>query len=303
MSSLSSQIKSFLTYLKKEKYFSEHTLISYGTDLKELEDFLRKSKRKVNYKEVDKDDLRDFIISLTRKKRSFVTIGRKVSALRSFFKFLKRRNLLRRNPSSFLVTPKKGKKLPEKLSVEQMRGILERPHKENLRARRDSAILELFYSTGIRLSELAGLDLSSIDYHGETIRVLGKGKRERIIPVGKKAISAVSEYLSFRRSLKDVGTEALFINPKKQRLSGRGIARIVNKNLSEVSELKKKSPHILRHTFATHLLDSGADLMAVKELLGHKNISTTQVYTSVSVGRLKKIYRKAHPRAEKSDNS
>jgi len=201
MSSLSSQIKSFLTYLKKEKYFSEHTLISYGTDLKELEDFLRKSKRKVNYKEVDKDDLRDFIISLTRKKRSFVTIGRKVSALRSFFKFLKRRNLLRRNPSSFLVTPKKGKKLPEKLSVEQMRGILERPHKENLRARRDSAILELFYSTGIRLSELAGLDLSSIDYHGETIRVLGKGKRERIIPVGKKAISAVSEYLSFRRSL------------------------------------------------------------------------------------------------------
>lgn len=299
MSSLSSQIKNFLVYLKKEKNFSKNTLISYETDLKELETFLEKKKKKVDYKEIDRNILRDFVIDLNLKKKSFITIARKISSLRSFFKFLKRKNLIKKNPASYLITPKKEKRLPEVLSVEQMIKILEKPEKENVWARRDKAILELFYSTGIRLSELAGLDFASIDYSGETIRVLGKGKKERIVPVGKKAILAIKDYLFLRKLLSDIKTKALFINRQKQRLSERSIARIVKKNLSQVSEVKKKSPHILRHTFATHLLDEGADLMAVKELLGHKNLSTTQIYTHVSVERLKKIYRKAHPRAEK----
>ena len=299
MNRLSSQIKSFLVHLKKEKNFSKNTLISYETDLKELETFLEKKKRKVNYKEIDRNILRDFVIDLNLKKKSFITIARKISSIRSFFKFLKRKNIIRKNPASYLITPKKEKRLPEVLSVEQMIKILEKPEKENVWARRDKAILELFYSTGIRLSELAGLDFASIDYTGETIRVLGKGKKERIVPVGKKAILAIKDYLFLRKLLSDIKTKALFVNRQKQRLSERSIARIVKKNLSQVSEVKKKSPHIIRHTFATHLLDEGADLMAVKELLGHKNLSTTQIYTHVSVERLKKIYRKAHPRAEK----
>ncbi len=299
MSSLSSQIKSFLVHLKKEKNFSKNTLISYETDLKELETFLEKKKGKVNFKEIDRNILRDFVIDLNLKKKSFITIARKISSIRSFFKFLKRKNIIRKNPASYLITPKKEKRLPEVLSVEQMIKILEKPEKENVWARRDKAILELFYSTGIRLSELAGLDFASIDYTGETIRVLGKGKKERIVPVGKKAILAIKDYLFLRKLLSDIKTKALFINRQKQRLSERSIARIVKKNLSQVSEVKKKSPHIIRHTFATHLLDEGADLMAVKELLGHKNLSTTQIYTHVSVERLKKIYKQAHPRAEK----
>ncbi len=302
MSSLSSQIKSFLTHLKKEKNFSENTVVSYRTDLKELEAFIEKKKGKVNYKEVDRNILRDFVIDLNLKKKSFTTIARKISTIRSFFRFLKRGNIIKKNPALFLITPKKEKRLPEVLSVEQMREVLEKPQKDNLRARRDKAILELFYSTGIRLSELAGLDLTSIDYRGETVRVSGKGKKERIVPVGKKAILAVKDYLFHRRLLSDIKTRALFINPQKQRLSERNIARIVKKSLNQVSEIKKKSPHILRHAFATHLLDAGADLMAVKELLGHKNLSTTQVYTHVSVERLKKIYKQAHPRAEKIGN-
>jgi len=299
MNSISSQIKSFLTYLKKERNFSENTLVSYGTDLRELEFFLEEKFGKKDYKEIDKDALRDFALDLTHKKRSFITIARKISAIRSFFKYLKRKDLIKQNPTSSLITPKKGKKLPERLSVEQMRGVLKKPQRDNVWTRRDKAILELFYSTGIRLSELTGLNLNSIDYFGETVRVSGKGKKERIVPVGKRAISTVKGYLSSRKLLSDVKTKALFINRQQQRLSERSIARIVKKTLSEVSEVQKKSPHILRHTFATHLLDEGADLMAVKELLGHKNISTTQIYTRVSVGRLKKIYKQAHPRAEK----
>lgn len=299
MNRLSSQIKSFLVHLKKEKNFSKNTLISYETDLKELETFLEKKKGKVNFKEIDRNILRDFVIDLNLKKKSFITIARKISSIRSFFKFLKRKNIIRKNPASYLITPKKEKRLPEVLSVEQMIKILEKTREENVWARRDKAILELFYSTGIRLSELAGLDFASIDYTGETIRVLGKGKKERIVPVGKKAILAIKDYLFLRKLLSDIKTKALFVNRQKQRLSERSIARIVKKNLSQVSEVKKKSPHIIRHTFATHLLDEGADLMAVKELLGHKNLSTTQIYTHVSVERLKKIYKQAHPRAEK----
>jgi integrase/recombinase XerC len=191
------------------------------------------------------------------------------------------------------------KKLPEVLSVIQMKKLLDEKGKEDVWGLRDKAILELFYSAGIRLSELASLDLSSIDFNGGTIRVFGKGRKERIVPVGRKAISALKDYLKARELLSRIETSAVFINRLKKKLSARGIARIVKKNLARISEDKNVSPHTLRHTFATHLLDAGADLLAVKELLGHKNLSTTQIYTHISVERLKKVYKKAHPRAER----
>jgi integrase/recombinase XerC len=202
----------------------------------------------------------------------------------------------------FLLTPKMKKRLPEVLSVAQMKKLLDKREKEDIWELRDKAILELFYSTGIRLSELASLDFSCVDFNGGTVRVLGKGKKERIVPVGRKAISALKDYLKARGLLSEIETSAVFINRLKKKLSSRGIARIVKKNLAKISEEKKVSPHTLRHTFATHLLDAGADLMAVKELLGHKNLSTTQIYTHVSVERLKKVYKQAHPRAERGSD-
>jgi integrase/recombinase XerC len=182
-----------------------------------------------------------------------------------------------------------------------MEELLKLPHREDILGLRDSAILELFYSTGMRLSELSGLGLSSIDFKDEVIRVMGKGKKERIIPVGAEALSVLKSYLSQRNLyIKDLSSfdgETVFLNRSGKKLSSRSIARIVKRYAQKVSEDKKTSPHKLRHTFATHLLDEGADLLAVKELLGHSSLSTTQIYTHVTTERLKKVYKKAHPRA------
>jgi tyrosine recombinase XerC len=298
MKNLPYLIKDFVKYLKQERDFSENTLSSYQNDLKALEKFLEKRGKELSFSPADKNLLRDFLIDLKEKGLDFSSIARKVSALRSFFKFLKRRDLIEYNPALFLLTPKMKKKLPEVLSVAQMIKLLDEKERGDIRGLRDKAILELFYSTGIRLSELASLDLSSIDFNGGTIRVLGKGRKERIVPVGKKAILALKEYLKERESLSGLDSSTVFINRMKKELSPRGIARIVKKNLAQVSEDRQVSPHTLRHTFATHLLDEGADLMAVKEMLGHKNLSTTQIYTHTTVERLKKVYKQAHPRAE-----
>jgi len=299
MKSLPHHIKDFLRYLKQERNFTENTLSSYQNDLEAFERFLEKRKKELSFSAADKNLLRDFLIDLKEKGLDFSSIARKISALRSFFRFLKRRDLIEYNPALFLLTPKMKKKLPEVLSVIQMKKLLDEKGKEDVWGLRDKAILELFYSAGIRLSELASLDLSSIDFNGGTIRVFGKGRKERIVPVGRKAISALKDYLKARELLSRIETSAVFINRLKKKLSARGIARIVKKNLAQISEDKNVSPHTLRHTFATHLLDAGADLLAVKELLGHKNLSTTQIYTHISVERLKKVYKKAHPRAER----
>ena len=297
MKSLPHRVNDFLKYLEQERNFSDHTILSYQNDLFSFEKFLKRRKKELSFSSADKSLLRDFLIDLKEKGLDFSSIARKVSALRSFFKFLKRRDLIEYNPALFLLTPKLKKKLPEVLSVAQMIKLLDEKEKEDVWELRDNAILELFYSTGIRLSELASLNLSSIDFNGGTIRVFGKGRKERIVPVGRKAISALKEYLKERESLSGLDSSTVFINRMKKELSTRGIARIVKKNLAKISEDKSVSPHTLRHTFATHLLDEGADLMAVKEMLGHKNLSTTQIYTHISVERLKKVYKKAHPRS------
>lgn len=292
----------FLQYLKSEKNFSENTLISYQDALFSFGEFLKKRETYENFlQQISRPLLRDFLISLKRKGLKETTIAHRVFVLRSFFKFLFKRRKIKANPGAFLLSPKRRKSLPSFLTVSQMEELLKLPPREDIWGLRDLAILELFYSTGMRLSELSGLELSNIDFNGEVIRVMGKGRKERIIPVGAEALSALKNYLDQRNLyIKDLSSfdgETVFLNRSGKKLSSRSIARIVKRYAQEVSEDKKTSPHKLRHTFATHLLDEGADLLAVKELLGHESLSTTQIYTHVTTERLKKVYKKAHPRA------
>jgi len=309
MHKLEVHINRFLSHLKTVKNLSFHTLTSYKTDLGDLSRYLsRKKKHKqVSCSEVNRNDLRDFLVHLKQHGLDNRSIARKASAIRSLFKYMLRTGSVKSDPSSHLMTPKLRKVLPEILTVEEMKALFDQPQfqkaslseKKRFLLLRDLAILELFYSTGMRLAELSQLDVSSFDFAGESVRVLGKGKKERIIPVGRKALKALKDYLSERRRLSLLENEAAFINRCKRRLSPRSVSRVVKKYLGKISEKKKVSPHVIRHTFATHLLDQGADLLAVKELLGHEKLSTTQIYTHVTMEKLKKVYKRAHPRAER----
>ena len=302
MKDFEKEIEGFIQHIQREKNFSENTVISYRNDLSDFGEFLKERnllENPLHY--IDRLLLRDFLVFLKRKRLKEATIAHKVFVLRSFFKYLLRKRKIFSNPASFLSSPKGKKRLPTFLTISQMESLLKLPLKEDFWGLRDWTILELFYSTGIRLSELANLDLSSVDFEGGVVRVLGKGKKERIIPVGKEALEALRNYLNLRRfafkGKSMMNGEAIFLNRSGKRLSARSIGRIVKKYATLISEDKKTSPHTLRHTFATHLLDQGADLLAVKELLGHESLSTTQIYTHVTTDRLKKIYKKAHPRA------
>jgi integrase/recombinase XerC len=302
MKEFEKEIKGFIQHIQREKNYSENTVISYRKDLSDFDEFLKERNLQGNFlHQVDRPLLRDFLVFLKRKRLKETTIAHKVFVLRSFFKYLLRKRKIFSNPASLLSSPKRKKPLPTFLTISQMEGLLKLPAKESFWGLRDLTILELFYGTGMRLSELANLDLSSVDFQGEVVRVLGKGGKERIIPVGKQALEALKNYLDSRKSLSEsrfkTNGEAIFLNRSGKRLSARSVGRIVKKYATLISEDKKTSPHTLRHTFATHLLDEGADLLAVKELLGHESLSTTQIYTHVTTDRLKKIYKKAHPRA------
>jgi tyrosine recombinase XerC len=293
----------FIQYIRREKNFSENTVTSYRNDLSDFDDFLKERNLQDNpLTKVDRTLLRDFLVFLKRKKLKEISIAHKVFVLRSFYKYLLRKRRILSNPASFLSSPKRKKGLPTFLTISQMESLLRLPTKENFWDLRNLAILEFFYSTGMRLAELADLNLSSVDFTGELVRVLGKGRKERIIPVGKEALEVLKNYLNSRKSAfkgnSEINGEAIFVNRSGKRLSARSMGRIVKKYAVQISEDRKTSPHTLRHTFATHLLDQGADLLAVKELLGHESLSTTQIYTHVTTDRLKKIYKQAHPRAE-----
>ncbi len=302
MKDFEKEIKGFIQHIQREKNFSENTVVSYRNDLSDFGKFLKKGSLQENpLNQVDRSLLRDFLVFLKRKRLKEVTIAHKIFVLRSFFKYLLRKRKISLNPATFLSSPKRKKSLPTFLTISQMESLLKLPTKDSFWDLRDLAILELFYSTGMRLSELANLDLSSVDFQGGVVRVLGKGRKERIIPVGREALGMLKNYLNLRKiAIKDISHtdgEAIFLNRSGMRLSARSIGRIVKKYATQISEDQKTSPHTLRHTFATHLLDQGADLLAVKELLGHESLSTTQVYTHVTTDRLKKVYKKAHPRA------
>lgn len=292
---LRDNISDFLSFLKAEKNYSPNTVISYKKDLTQFQDYFENRK----IPQINKNTLSDFLAFLKSKSYDNRSLARKVATLRSFLKFLAKRKKIAGNLIFHLSSPKIKKKLPVFLSVSQMENLLDLPNPEDVWGKRDKAILELFYSSGLRLSELASLKLSAIDFDNQTLKVLGKGSKERIIPVGDKALQSLKDYLKALSEKKVIleSNQTLFFNQKKGKLTARSISRIVKKYLAQISEGQKTSPHTLRHTFASHLLEGGADLKAIQEMLGHKSLSTTQIYTHLNLGQKKKIYQKAHPRA------
>jgi integrase/recombinase XerC len=297
-------IKKYLFHLVVERNYSENTVKAYEIDLLQFNSFLltQLGTARIRPQDIDKLAVRHFFAFLQKEGLTKKTIARKLASIRSFLRFLCREKIIFSNPCIHFVTPKMEKKLPSFLDIYQIAQAMDLPDRGDIAGIRDAAILEVLYSTGIRLSELVGLNISSFDPIGEVVRVTGKGHKERIVPIGRKAIMAMRSHLERRNSSinmrrQTIDTDALFLNRWGKRLSARSIQTIVEKYLRIVSQIQKVSPHVLRHTFATHMLDAGADLKAVKELLGHVSLSTTQIYTHLTLDRLKDVYEKSHPRA------
>lgn len=286
-------IDKFKTYLTIEKNASPHTITNYISD---LEDFASQiSDKKIE--DIDYLALRKYLAELKLRNLSKKTTARKLSALRTFFKFLYRDGYIKTNPAISVATPKLDKKLPIFLDEEKVVKFITSPSDKDISGLRDRAILETLYSAGIRVSELVNLNLSDIDFISGLLKVFGKGRVERLTPVGDKALSAIRKYIDERFEHMWGKQSAVFLNKFGKRITDRSIRRIVDKYIKAAAIKEKISPHSLRHSFATHLLNRGADLRSVQELLGHKNLSTTQIYTHVSQERLKTVYNKAHPRA------
>jgi tyrosine recombinase XerC len=291
-----SRTDKFLTYLKIEKNYSPHTLVGYRHDLEEFYVFLGK----LTLEEADVLVLRKYLAFLKEKNLSKRTVARRMAALRTFFRFLIREGLLQKNPTAALRTPKLEKKLPMVLDEGEIARLLESPDTD-VAGRRDRAILETLYSTGMRVSELVRLNVENMDFIGGVCRVFGKGRKERLCPIGDRALRSIRFYLESRPSSEKKSDGALFLNhspnQKGRRLTDRSVRRLLEKYIARTCRRENISPHTLRHSFATHLLNRGADLRSVQELLGHQNLSTTQIYTHVSTQRLKEAYDHAHPRA------
>jgi integrase/recombinase XerC len=298
------RVDQYIKYLALEKGASEHTCRSYFNDLSHLAGFISasglitKSKRgEVDVSRIDRDIIRIYLRALFRSKRRS-SIARKLAAIRSFFQYLVREGIISTNPAKGVATPKRERYIPSTLSIDEMFRMLDAPDKSNPIGLRDRAILELLYSSGIRVGELTQLNHDSVDLELGIIKVLGKGRKERIVPIGAKAIEAIKSYLGRRGVPSGNGSDRpLFINTRGGRLTDRTVRRIVEKYGKECGLARSISPHALRHTFATHLLDAGADLRDIQELLGHVNLSTTQKYTHVSIDGLMEVYDKAHPRS------
>lgn len=293
---MNKEAQQYLQFLKTEKGYSEHTLKNYAIDLREFGIFLGdKPLKSVTYLEV-----RAFLAVLKDKHYSKSTMARKLASIRSCFKFLAREKILDHNPAAGIQTPKRDKKLPDFLNQEEMANLLDAPQSGSWEERRDKAILEMLYSSGLRVSELVGLNREDVDLSSGMLRVRGKGKKERIVPVGRVAITAIKNYFEATPP-REAGASSLqkpvFNNRLGGRLTDRSIRRMILKYTRRIALTKDVSPHMLRHSFATHMLDRGADLRSVQELLGHENLSTTQIYTHVTTKRLKEAYTAAHPRA------
>lgn len=285
-------IDKFVNYLKIEKNAAEHTIINYKIDLRAFNVFLGDK----DVAAVDHLALRRFLADMRARSYAKRTVARKLASLRSFFKFLYREGYIKSNPITAISSPKLDKKLPVFLDVDKVTKLILKPDTKTESGLRDRAILETLYSTGIRVSELVGLDTGDVDFISGVIKVLGKGSKERIVPIGDEAIAAIRRYLD-KRNKRAKDKDAVFLNNHGKRLTDRSVRRVIDKYIRACSIEEKISPHSLRHSFATHLLDRGADLRCVQELLGHMNLSTTQIYTHVTMERLKSVYDKAHPRA------
>lgn len=295
----------FMFFLKNEKNYSNDTIISYKNDLTQFFNYLKDYKllKNTDIKYINHKIMRKYIVYLKENKYSRRSISRKVSSTRSFFKFIHKEGIININPTLNLITPKINKKLPYFLYLQEVIKLIEAPSKKTLFGIRDRAILEILYGTGIRVRELVNLNIGNIDFTEKIIKVFGKGSKERILPLSNPSIRAIQEYLENRnlfnknKFTKINDKDALFLNRFGGRLTERSIRRIIIKYMKIAGLNKKLSPHVLRHSFATHLLGGGADLRSVQELLGHKSLSTTQIYTHITKERLKTIYKKSHPRS------
>lgn len=287
----------FLAYIQYEKRYSPHTVTAYRTDLDQFFAFLNARYQLTDIAVVDHYMIRSWLVFLMEQADSPRTVNRKLTSLKSFYRFLQKEGVVTANPMRKVIAPKTSKRLPEFVETENMSALIEQMGEaEGYSGMRNRIIIEMFYNTGIRLSELLNLKESSIDFHSDTIKVLGKRNKERIIPFSKKFGLLLKGYIQEKE--KSFGqVQDLFLTDSGKKMYPKLIYLIVRNNLSGVTTLDKKSPHVLRHTFATHLLNNGAELNAVKELLGHANLAATQVYTHNTIEKLKKIYKQAHPRA------
>ena len=300
-------VAKYLRYLKVERNASPHTITSYKNDLTQFLTFCAEhfgvDEGEVAVESIKRLTIRLWLGELSEEGLSKSSISRKVAAVRSFFKYCFKRGLVEKNPAHLLIVPKRNKPLPKTVNMEDLSRMMELAGDDSPRSIQDRALLELFYGTGMRLSELVALDIDDINGEMNQVTVTGKGAKQRIVPIGSEAAKWLKRHLQVRPELYGKRTDgdarkAVFLAPGGQRIYPRAVQRIVKDYLARASEVTQKSPHVLRHSFATHLLDNGADIRVIKELLGHANLAATQVYTHTSVERLKNVYEQAHPRAK-----
>jgi integrase/recombinase XerC len=291
-------IQLFLDYLKYEKRNSQHTFTAYKNDLDQFVLFGKEWVEDFSVEKADHHLIRQWIVSMMDTGITARSVNRKVSTLKSFYKFLMREGIIENNPTDKVIVPKMAKKLPLFVQESEMNRLLDgRFFTDDFQGKRDKAVISLFYGTGIRLSELKDIRLADFDIKGKMIKVHGKRDKERLVPFPLEISTVVAEYIKIRNELFGDSSQMLFLTDKGDPIYSKLIYRIVKKNLSLVTTLDQRSPHILRHSYATHLLNRGADLNAIKELLGHANLAATQVYTHTTFEKLKAVYKQAHPRA------
>jgi tyrosine recombinase XerC len=302
-------LRSFLDYLRLNRNVSPHTVAAYQADLTQFMTYARETRegRPVDPRSIDVALLRGYLAELHRLGQARTSVARKISALRAFTKYLRREGRLDTDPAAALVAPKREQTVPAHLTVPEMTRLLESPDATTPLGRRDRAILELFYASGLRLRELVGLDLQDVDLSQRVVRVMGKGRKERLVPFNGSTASALRAWYADRgvvlraRGQGVVAGDAVFLNARGGRLSARSVQALVGRYVTGCSARFGITPHALRHSFATHLLQRGADLRAIQELLGHVRLSTTQRYTHVNLAQLQEVYRQAHPRARRVD--
>ena len=291
------KISEFCDYLSHQKRYSTHTVNAYKKDLEQFNEFLISDYSTVSFKDANSSIIRSWIIQMIENDISPRSINRKISTLKSFYKHLLKNNEIDSNPLLKVTTPKTAKRLPVFVGESEITDLFtEVEFSNDYEGHRDNLILELFYATGIRLSELVNLEINSIDYHNLTIKVLGKRNKERIIPIGTTLKVKIDNYITERKKLNS-NEQQLFLTKVGKKIYPKLVYRVVKHYLSLVTKSSKKSPHVLRHTFATHMLNNGADLNSIKEILGHANLSATQVYTHNTIEKLKNIHKQAHPKA------
>jgi len=296
-------INNFLEYIEKERNFSKHTVRNYKIDLMSFSNFLYKTTNDLSIIKIDKSFIQEFIKNLSMSGLSDKTLQRKVASIKSFYKYLNYVDKVKFNVSNLISSPKISKKLPNLLTISEAEELMKKPDLLTFEGIRDKSILEIFYSSGVRISEIIKIRIVDIEFEKKLIKIYGKGNKERYVILGQEALNSLNEYMKIRVKMMKENYENSFLYPalsknNKKYISYKSMYNIVKKYLRKISKNEKLSPHSLRHSFATHLLENGADIMSVKDLLGHKDLSSTQIYTSVSIKKIKEAYNIAHPHAK-----